>query len=194
MAQQEKESGSSITIVFALAIILVVFVLAAQYESWTDPVAVILSMPTALLGTVLGCWIMGESMSIYTQIGVILLIALSAKNAILIVEFARDYRKAGKSIVESAIDAGRLRLRPILMTSFAFVIGVLPLLFASGAGAASRISLGAAVVFGMLVNTILGTMFVPSFWVLMQSFQEKYLANIFSEKKPQGDNDNKPQE
>ncbi len=194
MAQQEKESGSSITIVFALAIILVVFVLAAQYESWTDPVAVILSMPTALLGTVLGCWIMGESMSIYTQIGVILLIALSAKNAILIVEFARDYRKAGKPIVESAIDAGRLRLRPILMTSFAFVIGVLPLLFASGAGAASRISLGAAVVFGMLVNTILGTMFVPSFWVLMQSFQEKYLANIFSEKKPQGDNDNKPQE
>lgn len=184
MAQQEKESGSSVTIIFALAIVLVVFVLAAQYESWTDPIAVILSMPTAILGTVLGCWIMNESISIYTQIGVILLIALSAKNAILIVEFARDYRKGGMPIKDAAIEAGRLRLRPILMTSFAFVIGVLPLLFASGAGAASRISLGAAVVFGMLVNTILGTMFVPNFWVMMQSFQEKYLKGMFSDKKP----------
>ena len=146
MAKQQKESGSSVTIIFALAIVLVVFVLAAQYESWTDPIAVILSMPTAILGTVLGCWIMNETISIYTQIGVILLIALSAKNAILIVEFARDYRyKEGMPIKQAAIEAGRLRLRPILMTSFAFVIGVLPLLFASGAGAASRISLGAAV-------------------------------------------------
>ena len=184
MAQQQKESGSSVTIIFALAIVLVIFVLAAQYESWTDPVAVILSMPTAILGTVLGCWIMNESVSIYTQIGVILLIALSAKNAILIVEFARDYRnKEGMPIKQAAIEAGRLRLRPILMTSLAFVIGVLPLLFASGAGAASRISLGAAVVFGMLVNTILGTMFVPNFWVMMQSFNEKYLVGLFSEKK-----------
>lgn len=184
MANQQKESGSSVTIIFALAIVLVVFVLAAQYESWTDPIAVILSMPTAILGTVLGCWIMNESVSIYTQIGVILLIALSAKNAILIVEFARDYRnKEGMPIKQAAIEAGRLRLRPILMTSFAFVIGVLPLLFASGAGAASRISLGAAVVFGMLVNTILGTMFVPNFWVMMQSFNEKYLVGMFSEKK-----------
>ncbi len=184
MAQQEKESGSSVTIIFVLAIILVIFVLAAQYESWTDPIAVILSMPTALLGTVLGCWIMNESISIYTQIGVILLIALSAKNAILIVEFARDYRKEGVPIKNAAIEAGRLRLRPILMTSFAFVIGVLPLLFASGAGAASRISLGAAVVFGMLVNTILGTMFVPNFWVMMQTFQERYLTGLFKEDKP----------
>ena len=184
MAKQQKESGSSVTIIFALAIVLVVFVLAAQYESWTDPIAVILSMPTAILGTVLGCWIMNETISIYTQIGVILLIALSAKNAILIVEFARDYRyKEGMPIKQAAIEAGRLRLRPILMTSFAFVIGVLPLLFASGAGAASRISLGAAVVFGMLLNTILGTMFVPNFWVMMQSFNEKYLVGMFSEKK-----------
>ncbi|MBR5843319.1 MAG: multidrug efflux RND transporter permease subunit [Bacteroidaceae bacterium] len=189
MAQQEKESGSAVTLIFVLAIILVVFVLAAQYESWTDPIAVILSMPTAILGTVLGCWIMSEPISIYTQIGVILLIALSAKNAILIVEFAREYRKEGMPIKESAIEAGRLRLRPILMTSFAFVIGVLPLLFASGAGAASRISLGAAVVFGMLINTILGTMFVPNFWVMMQSFQEKYLTGLFSEKKPQSKSD-----
>ena len=182
MAQQEKESGSSVTIIFALAIVLVIFVLAAQYESWTDPIAVILSLPTAILGTVLGCWIMGESVSIYTQIGVILLIALSAKKAILIVEFARDYRKNGVPIFDAAVDAGRLRLRPILMTSFAFIIGVLPLLFASGAGAASRISLGAAVVFGMLVNTLLGTIFVPNFWMTMQRFQEKYLTGLFSDK------------
>lgn len=180
-AYQEKIAGSSITIIFILAIILVVFVLSAQYESWTDPIAVILSLPTAILGTVLGCMIMNESVSIYTQIGIILLIALSAKNAILIVEFARDYRKKGIPIKEAAIEAGRLRLRPILMTSLAFVIGVMPLLFASGAGAASRISLGTAVVFGMLMNTLLGTLFVPDFWMLMQNVQERYLSNVFKD-------------
>ncbi len=183
-AFQEVQAGSSITLIFALAIILVIFVLSAQYESWTDPIAVILSLPTAILGTVLGCMIMGESISIYTQIGIILLIALSAKNAILIVEFARDYRREGMPIRDAAIEAGRLRLRPILMTSLAFVIGVLPLLFATGAGAASRVSLGTAVVFGMLMNTLLGTMFIPNFWMMMQNVQEKYLSNIFSDDVP----------
>lgn len=187
-AYQEKIAGSSITLIFILAIVLVVFVLAAQYESWTDPLAVILSLPTAILGTVAGCMIMKESISIYTQIGIILLIALSAKNAILIVEFARDYRKTGVPIKDAAIEAGRLRLRPILMTSLAFVIGVMPLLFATGAGAASRISLGTAVVFGMLMNTLIGTLFVPDFWMLMQTAQERYLSNVFKDE-PVGDSD-----
>ena len=121
--------------------------------------------------------------SIYTQIGIILLIALSAKNGILIVEFARDYHKAGNPIRESALEAGHIRLRPILMTSFAFVLGVMPLLFATGAGARSRLSLGAAVVFGMAVNTIFATMFIPSFYELMQLFQEKVLDKFSRKQK-----------
>ena len=118
-----------------------------------------------------------------TQIGIILLIALSAKNGILIVEFARDYHKAGNPIRESALEAGHIRLRPILMTSFAFVLGVMPLLFATGAGAGSRLSLGAAVVFGMAVNTIFATMFIPSFYELMQLFQEKVLDKFSRKQK-----------
>ena len=166
VAYQEKISSSSVSMIFALAIILVILVLAAMYESWGNPFAVILSVPLALLGVVLGCIVMALPISIYSQIGIILLIALSAKNAILIVEFAVDYRKAGMSIKDAALEAGRVRLRPILMTSLAFVLGVLPLMFASGAGAEARISLGTAVVFGMFTNTIFGTLFVPNFFLI----------------------------
>jgi multidrug efflux pump subunit AcrB len=130
-------------------------------------------VPFAILGAVLGTIAMGLPISIFSQIGIILLIALSAKNAILIVEFARDNRLKGEDIITSSIEAGRMRLRPILMTSFAFIIGILPMLFATGAGAASRISLGSAVVFGMLLSTILGTLFIPNFYHLMQSLYEK---------------------
>ncbi len=178
-AYQESQSGSTVTLIFALAILLVILVLAAQYESWTNPLAVVMSLPTAILGTVLGCMVMNLSISIYSQIGLILLIALSAKNAILIVEFAMDYRKQGETIRQSAVEAGRLRLRPILMTSFAFIFGVLPLMFASGAGAESRIALGAAVVFGMAMNTLLGTLFVPNFYELMETVQERFLSRVF---------------
>ena len=129
----------------------------------------------AILGAMLGCWIMGESVSVYTQIGIILLIALSAKNGILIVEFARDYRKEGNSIREAAFEAGRVRLRPILMTSFTFVLGVMPLLFATGAGAGSRVALGAAVVFGMLVNTVVATLYIPNWYEVMQTTEERWL-------------------
>lgn len=132
-----------------------------------------MGIPVALLGALMGCWIMGVPVSIYTQIGIILLIALSAKNGILIVEFARDFHAQGNSIREAAYEAGHVRLRPILMTSFAFVLGVMPLLFAAGAGAASRISLGAAVVFGMAMNTIFATIYIPNFYELMQKIQEK---------------------
>lgn len=178
-AYQETQGGTTVSVVMLFAVIITLLVLAAQYESWTDPVAVVISMPTAILGTAVGCFIMQQSIDIYTQIGVILLLGLSAKNAILIVEYARDFRKAGQDIRQSAADAGRIRFRPIMMTALAFIFGVMPMLFASGAGAASRVSLGTAVVFGMAVNAIVGTLFVPNFWELLERFREKYLAGLF---------------
>lgn len=182
-AYQENRSGTTISFVLILAIIVTLLVLAAQYESLTDPVAVITAMPTAILGAVIGCLLMGQSISIYTQIGIILLLGLAAKNAILIVEYAMDYRKAGEDIRQAALDAGRVRFRPIMMTAMAFVFGVLPMLFATGAGAASRISLGTAVVFGMAVNALFGTLFVPNFWELLQRFGEKYVSPFFHKNK-----------
>ena len=176
VAYQETQAGNSTAIVLVMALLVAYLVLAAQYESWTSPVAAVMGLPIAILGAMLGCWIMGVPVSIYTQIGIILLIALSAKNGILIVEFARDYRKAGNSIRESAYEAGRIRLRPILMTSFTFVLGVMPLLFATGAGAGSRIALGAAVVFGMLVNTIVATVYIPNWYEVMQTVEEKWMV------------------
>lgn len=179
-ALQETQSGTTITMTLIFAVIITILVLAAQYESWTDPVAVVATTPTAILGAVLGCIFLNQSVSIYTQIGIILLLGMAAKNAILIVEYAMDYRKAGQPIRQAASDAGNVRLRPILMTAMAFVFGVMPMLFATGAGAASRLSLGTAVVFGMAVNAILGTLFVPSFWELLQKLREKYLSRIFN--------------
>ena len=176
VAYQETQAGNSTAIVLVMALLVAYLVLAAQYESWTSPVAAVMGLPIAILGAMLGCWIMGVPVSIYTQIGIILLIALSAKNGILIVEFARDYRKAGNSIRESAYEAGRIRLRPILMTSFTFVLGVMPLLFATGAGAGSRVALGAAVVFGMLVNTIVATVYIPNWYEVMQTVEEKWMG------------------
>lgn len=175
VAYQETQAGSTTVLIFGMALLVAFLVLSAQYESWTSPISAIMGLPIALLGAILGCFVMGVPVSVYTQIGIILLIALSAKNGILIVEFARDYRAAGNPIREAALEAGHVRLRPILMTSFAFVLGVMPLLFATGAGAASRISLGAAVVFGMAVNTIFATIFIPSFYEWMQTLQEKWL-------------------
>ncbi|MBD5387628.1 efflux RND transporter permease subunit [bacterium] len=181
IAYQETQAGTTISFVFIFAIIMTILVLAAQYESWTDPIAVVLSMPVAILGTVLGCIIMSQSISIYTQIGLILLLGMSAKNAILIVEYAMDFRKAGIPIRKSAHDAGVIRFRPIMMTALAFVFGVMPMMFSSGAGANSRIELGTAVVFGMAMNAIIGTLFVPNFWELMQRINEKYLTGLFKD-------------
>ena len=172
VAFQEESAGKNTFIILGLAILVAFLVLAAQYESWTSPVAAIMGVPIALLGAIAGCWIAGIPVSIYTEIGIILLIALSAKNGILIVEFARDYRAAGKDIRYSAAEAGHVRLRPILMTSLAFVIGVMPLLFAGGAGAGARLSLGAAVVFGMLLNTLIATLYIPNWYEWMQRLEE----------------------
>lgn len=178
-AYQETQAGTSVSMVLIFAVILTLLVLAAQYESWTDPLAVILAMPTAILGTIIGCFFMGQSISIYTQIGIILLLGLAAKNAILIVEYAIDFRKSGVPVAQAAQDAGRIRFRPIMMTALAFVFGVMPMLFATGAGAASRISLGTAVVFGMAVNAVVGTLFIPNFWELLERLRQKYLSNMF---------------
>lgn len=174
-AFQELQSGSSMGSIFILAFLVVFLVLAAQYESWTSPIAVILSVPFAVLGIVIGCSLWGLPVSVYTQIGLILLIALSAKNSILIVAFSRQNREQGVPLRKAALDGGNVRLRPILMTSLAFVFGVMPLMFASGAGAESRISLGVAVVFGMAINGIFGTLFVPNFYEIMQSLEENVL-------------------
>lgn len=173
VAYQETQAGTTTSIVFIMALLVAFLVLAAQYESWTSPVAAVIGLPVALLGAMIGCYVMGTPVSIYTQIGIILLVALSAKNGILIVEFARDFRAQGNSIRDAAFQAGHIRLRPILMTSLAFVFGVMPLLFSTGAGAESRIALGAAVVFGMALNTLLATIYIPNFYELMQKLQEK---------------------
>lgn len=173
MAYQEVNASSTTSLIFILAIIVAFLILAAQYESWKDPFAVIMGLPIALLGVVIGVIVMNLPISVYTQIGVVLLIALAAKNAILIVEFARDYRASGKSAEEAALEGGRVRLRPILMTSFAFILGTLPLVISTGAGAASRISLGIAVFAGMLMTSLVGTLFIPNFYLLMQGKSRK---------------------
>ncbi len=185
MAYQETQAGTSTIIIFAMALLVAYLVLSAQYESWTNPIAAIMGIPVALLGALIGCLVMGTPVSVYTEIGIVLLIALSAKNGILIVEFARDYHAAGSSIRDSAFEAGHVRLRPILMTSLAFVFGVMPLLFATGAGANSRIALGAAVVFGMALNTLLATLYIPNFYELAQRLQERF-------KWKRGDDSNTP--
>lgn len=124
---------------------------------------------------------MDQSISIYTQIGLILVLGLSAKNAILIVEYATYFRRGGVLIPGAAEDAGVIRFRPIMMTAIAFILGVIPMMTAHGAGAASRVSLGTAVVFGMLINAVFGTLFVPGFWAALQGFQEKYLDKLFKD-------------
>lgn len=173
MSFQEKRVSGQAIFVFGMAVLMVYLVLAAQYEDWFLPAAVILVVPLALLGTVAAVAVRGMDNNIYTQIGVVLIIALASKNAILIVEFARELRAHGRSIRDAAAEAARLRFRPILMTSFAFILGIVPLVIAEGPGAASRRSLGTAVLGGMLAGTVLAVFFVPVFYVLMQSLSEK---------------------
>ena len=172
-AYQEKLAGSASYIIFALSLILVYFVLAGQYENWVTPWAVLLGVPLALIGTVLVLFLLKLANNIYTQIGLVLLIALSAKNAILIVEVARQARLEGRDIMEAAVHGAKIRFRPILMTSFAFIMGVIPLVVSSGAGAYARKSIGITVLSGMLASTGLAVLFVPSFYVVLQTWQEK---------------------
>jgi HAE1 family hydrophobic/amphiphilic exporter-1 len=173
MSYQEQVTGSQIYYVFGFSLLLVYLVLAGQYESWLRPLAVILSVPLSLLGVAGALAAFGLPNDLYTQIGLILLIALSAKNAILIVEYARDEHESGMGIMESAVEAARRRLRPILMTSFAFILGVFPLVIATGAGASSRKSIGIAVFYGMLASTLLAMLFVPSFFAVLERLRER---------------------
>ncbi|MBI3198879.1 MAG: efflux RND transporter permease subunit [Rhodospirillales bacterium] len=174
MAYQENIVGNQLLYVFGLAILLVYLCLAGQYESWVAPLAVILAVPLALSGPAIALSAVGLANNIYTQIGLMLLIALGAKNAILIVEVARESRLVeGKDIAHAAVEAARTRFRPILMTSFAFILGVVPLVTATGAGANSRISLGLCVFSGMIASTCLAVLFVPSFFTVLQRFEER---------------------
>jgi hydrophobic/amphiphilic exporter-1 (mainly G- bacteria), HAE1 family len=174
MSYQEKLVGNQLVYIFALSILLVYLVLAGQYESWILPLAVLSAVPLALLGPVVALTSLGVANNLYTQIGLMLLIALSAKNGILIVEMAREGRvKDGKSILEAAVDASRSRFRPILMTSFAFILGVTPLVLATGAGSNARKSLGISVFSGMIASTLLAVVFVPSFFVVLQKLEER---------------------
>jgi HAE1 family hydrophobic/amphiphilic exporter-1 len=170
---QEKQVGNQAYFIYALSIILVYMVLAALYESWTSPAAVILVVPVALVGVLISLIIRGYETDLYTQVGLVLMIALASKNAILIVEFARDLHREGMSITEAAIEATRRRFRPIVMTSFAFILGMVPLLIAFGPGAASQRDIGTVVFGGMLSSTLLAIPFVPVFYVAMERLSER---------------------
>ena len=170
---EEIRAGSQAAYIFALSVLLVYLVLAAQYESWVLPFIILLGVPLAVLGGLGAQWWRGLANDVFCQVGLVLLVGLAAKNAILIVEFAEQLRESGSTIVEAAVEAARIRLRPILMTSIAFILGVLPLMIATGAGAASRQAIGTAVFYGMIGNTFLGLIFTPILYVVIQAVTEK---------------------
>lgn len=170
---QEIQAGNLAAVIFLLALVFVYLFLVAQYESWTLPVAVLGAVPLALAGAMAGLWLVGLANNIYAQVGLVLLIGLSTKTAILIVEFAMQLRQSGLSTAEAAQKAAVLRFRAVLMTALSFVLGVLPLVFASGAGAASRVSLGITVLSGMVAATVLGTLLVPVFYKWIQSVRDR---------------------
>jgi len=173
LSYQEKVAGGQTGLVFVLVLLFVFLFLAAQYESWTVPIAVILSLPVAALGAYLGIWVLGLENDIYFQIGLVTLIGLAAKNAILIVEFAKVQVEAGMEPVFAAAKAAKLRFRPILMTSLAFVLGMLPMVIASGPGSASRHSIGTGVFFGMIIAITIGIILVPFFFVMICKVKNK---------------------
>jgi HAE1 family hydrophobic/amphiphilic exporter-1 len=171
-AQQQQASGGLVFIILVMAVVFGYLFLVAQYESWTMPVGILLSVTVALFGALVGVAIWGGDINLYTQIGMIMLIGLASKNAILIVEFAMERRASGLSIREAAMEAARQRFRAVMMTALSFLLGVVPLLLASGAGAASQQAIGIAVFGGMLAATVLGVIIVPVLYVLMQQMRE----------------------
>lgn len=173
LSREEISSGSQSLYIFALCLIFVYFLLSAQYESYILPFAVLLSLPIGLTGTYLFANLAGIGSNIYVQISLIMLIGLLAKNAILIVEFALDRRRGGMPIVQAAIEGAEARLRPILMTSFAFIFGIMPLMFSTGAGAFGNRSIGTGAVGGMLIGTVCGLFAIPILFIIFQTIQEK---------------------
>ena len=167
MVYQQKQAGNLAPVVFGLSLVFVFLVLAAQYESWSMPTIILLTIPLGLLGAIGFLAMRGMNLDVYGQIGLVLLIGLVAKNAILIVQFAKDLHDGGMDPIEAAREAARIRLRPILMTALAFVFGLFPLVIASGAGAAARQSLGTVVVGGLALATLL-IVFVPVFYIIIQ--------------------------
>ena len=185
LTREEIKSGSQTVIIFALCILFVYFILSAQYESYVLPLAVLLSVPCGIMGAYLSQWLAGLENNIYFQIALVMLVGLLAKNAILIVEFALQRRQHGMSIVEAAIDGAKARLRPILMTSFAFIVGLLPLVFATGVSSVGNRSVGTGAAFGLLIGTILGLFVIPVLFVIFQSIQEKIKPMKFVEQNNQ---------
>jgi HAE1 family hydrophobic/amphiphilic exporter-1 len=167
---EEVKSGRQAGFIFALSVLIVYLVLAAQYESWVLPFIILLGVPLAVFGALSGQLLRGLANDVFSQVGLVLLVGLAAKNSILIVEFAEQLRARGLSIAEAAVEAGRIRLRPILMTSIALVLGVLPLALATGAGAAARNSVGTAVMGGMIASTFLSVIFIPVLYVLVRTW------------------------
>jgi len=182
LTQEEIESSGKAVIIFALGLLVVYLTLSAQYESFALPFIILLAVPMAVLGALGAVAARGLSDDVYCQIGLVMLIGLSAKNAILIVEFAEQLRAKGRSITEAAIEAAELRLRPILMTSFAFILGVMPLVFATGAGALGRHSVGTTIVGGMLLSTVLNLVFIPVLYVILSGL----LMRVKPRSKPEG--------
>ena len=166
---EEIKAGSQALYIFALSVLLVYLVLAAQYESWVLPIIILLGVPLAVLGGLGAQYWRGLANDVFCQVGLVLLVGLAAKNAILIVEFAEQLREEGRSIFDAAVEAARIRLRPILMTSIAFILGVLPLAYATGAGAAARNSVGTTVAGGMLASTFLSIIFIPVLYVVIRT-------------------------
>lgn len=177
-AFEEKKAGNTSAMAFAFGLIMVFLILAAQYEKWSLPIGVVLSVPFAICGALLMTWGRGLENDVYFQVGLVTLVGLSAKNAILIIEFAAENLRKGMSPADAAVEAARLRLRPIVMTSLAFILGCVPMAIASGAGANSLRAIGTGVIGGMLASTLVASSFVPLFFVVLEE-----ASGIFSRKK-----------
>jgi multidrug efflux pump len=177
LSYQEQLAGSQATLLYAISALVVFLCLAALYESWSVPLSVMLAVPVGIFGALLATWLFNQANDVYFKVGMLTTMGLAAKNAILIVEFAKEQQAQGRSAIESVLEAARLRLRPIIMTSLAFCLGVLPLAIASGAGSGAQNAIGISVLGGMIAATVLGIFFVPAFFVMITRRNDARLAS-----------------